>query len=130
MPFNYTEELFDELEKINSDVNRAVAYTTDVTQYGKEEYWAVAGERGDCEDYALKKMKLLRDKGFPKEHLNIAVCKLQGQGHAVLIVSFDDDADYVLDNNTDEVIRWGNFRVHWIEISVGGDFNTWKKVGA
>jgi len=118
------------ISKINSDVNDSVQYVTDMQQYGLEEYWAVAGKRGDCEDYALKKLKLLRDAGFPKQDLNLAVCEISGQGHCVLVVRFDDHDDMVLDNNSDVIIPWWKMAVKWIEVSVDGDFTKWEKVDA
>ena len=63
-----------ELTKVNQDVNDSVQYVTDMQNYGLEDYWAVAGKRGDCEDYALKKLKLLRALGWAKEDLNILIC--------------------------------------------------------
>lgn len=128
MSFDYSAERMAWLDRINKDVNGSVQYVTDLQNYGQEEYWAVAGNKGDCEDYALKKLKLLRDKGFPKENLNIGVCLMEGQGHAVLVVRFDNDADYVLDNNFDEVKKWSDCRVKWVEVSVDGDFKNWRRV--
>ena len=127
--FEFTDERMHDLEQVNKDVNHSVQYVTDMQDYGQQEYWAVAGTKGDCEDYALKKLKLLRDRGFPKENLNIAVCIMEGEGHAVLVASFDDNhSDLVLDNNFDEVKPWQQCHVKWIEISTAGDFEDWHKI--
>lgn len=133
-PYTDTDKM--QLANANLEVNSNVQYTTDIQQYGQEEYWAVAGTRGDCEDYALAKLKMLRDLGWPKETLDIGICELKKsdgtgdptQGHAVL-VAHTSSGDMILDNNNDKVVPWFKAPYKWIEMSVNGDFKNWVAIG-
>jgi predicted transglutaminase-like cysteine proteinase len=117
------------LSFVNARVNADVVYATDVQQYGLEEYWAVAGKRGDCEDIALAKLKQLRHFGWPIGSLDIAICMVNGGGHAVL-VAHTDKGDYVLDNNRRNPVLWHELPGYtWVEMSVGGSFLHWKAIG-
>jgi predicted transglutaminase-like cysteine proteinase len=123
-----TQPNYDQLVAVQSRVNREIVYETDTAQYGIKEYWAVAGKRGDCEDIALAKMKALRDMGWPRESLDIAICKVGGAGHAVL-VAHTDGGDIVLDNMQDRPTGWQMLpNYEWIETSIGGSFLHWKAI--
>jgi predicted transglutaminase-like cysteine proteinase len=93
-----TAPLWNELEKINAVVNRAIRPKSDLAHYGRQEYWTIPdGGWGDCEDYALAKRKQLMDLGMPPRALRIAVVRTgMGMDHAVLTVT-TDHGDYVLD---------------------------------
>lgn len=130
----WTSERFKELVRVNLKVNENLTYWTDEAQYHVAEYWANAqeiglSEKGDCEDYCIYKMSELRTLGWAKEDLNIAVCLVNGKGHAVLIVTTDKE-DYCLDNNVDNVLPWRNFHYKWVEVSVKGNFKEWVAIGA
>jgi predicted transglutaminase-like cysteine proteinase len=57
--------------------------------------------RGDCEDYALMKRKLLIERGWPSSALLLtAALTPQGDPHLVL-TAVTDKGDYVLDSRTD-----------------------------
>ena len=116
-----------QLLAVNAQVNR-VEYVTDQAQYNQAEYWQVSA-RGDCEDKALAKEELLRLHGWPQGSLDIAICRVNGAGHAVLIVH-TDKSDLVLDNNHDELRAWDDPEYDWIEVSTGGLFlpGNWVKV--
>jgi predicted transglutaminase-like cysteine proteinase len=124
MKFPYTDARMMQLQSVNVGVNDSTTYTTDQVQFGVIEYWIVAGKRGDCEDYALAKMQKLRALGWPKECLNIGICYLGDEGHAVLIAE-TDKADFILDNNNDKVVTWDKTPYRWLEKSVDGDFRKW-----
>lgn len=91
-------------EQVNAEVN-ALPYKTDRERYGVAEFWEVAdASGGDCEDYALAKLRRLYRAGFPIERLRLATCYVEGEhiprhlrGHAVLVIDAPDDF-YVLDN--------------------------------
>jgi len=87
----------------------------------------VAGQRGDCEDIALAKMKRLRGAGWPLGSLDIGICRVQGVGHAVLVAHMED-GDLILDNTTNELRAWSHPAYRWIECSQGGSFRHWRKV--
>lgn len=105
---------WNELESVTKDVNRNTEYRTDRSLYNLEEFWEIADREGDCEDYALKKRKLLLEMGWPADGLRIAVVRTDtGEGHAVLTVDTDMGA-YVLDNMTDKVMPWRETTYYWI----------------
>jgi predicted transglutaminase-like cysteine proteinase len=96
-----------ELAQVNRSVNAAIAPATDREIYGVDEHWAypTAG-RGDCEDYALLKRRILIDRGWPESALLITVVRDHaGDGHAVLTVR-TSEGDVVLDNVHDDVLPW------------------------
>jgi predicted transglutaminase-like cysteine proteinase len=99
-----TEERFDELRRVNREVNRAIRPMTDLALYGETDRWtrpiAFAGVivGGDCEDYALEKRARLLALGWPMEALRLVTVHAPGVGlHAVLVVN-TDRGDFVLDN--------------------------------
>lgn len=96
------------VERINRNVNAAVAPVSDMENYGVEEYWTYpTNGRGDCEDYVLLKRRLLIEAGFPRQSLLVTVVReANGDGHAVLTLT-TTAGDYVLDNKRDGVRRWG-----------------------
>lgn len=103
-------DLDNRLAAINSWVNRRIAYTEDKDLFGKADYWAGAKRtlqlgKGDCEDYALLKMKLLEAAGISREDmfLTVALDLVRRADHAVLIVR-TPDGYRMLDNNTDTVL--------------------------
>ena len=94
-----TQERMALLEQVNVHVNSTIQEVSDLEQYGRDDVWALpTSGRGDCEDFALLKRKLLIERGFPAASLTIDV-GLTGGGepHAVLMV-ITADGDYVLDN--------------------------------
>lgn len=127
-----TEARLTELGAVNWAVNHGATYLTDQEQYGVPEFWAPISAKGygDCEDYCLTKMARLRASGWPQGALDIAVCyDSAGAGHALLIVH-TDKGDWVMDNNQDEVVPWKQAPYKWLEMSVGGSFETWDKIDA
>jgi predicted transglutaminase-like cysteine proteinase len=105
--FQPTPERLSELDDVNRGINRAIAPATDVEIYGVSEYWTLpADNRGDCEDYALLKQKLLVARGWPLNALLLTVVRDEkGEGHAVLTVR-TSQGDYILDNKADAVKLW------------------------
>lgn len=94
------------IQTINLSINERIKPMTDMEIYGVEEYWAYPTTVGDCEDYVLLKQRELAKAGIPMTDLLITVVrKPDGEGHAVLTVR-TDRGDFVLDNLTDEVLRW------------------------
>lgn len=120
-----TQPLWDQLTTINDEVNAAVAPETDQDRYGVEEYWTYPNGAGDCEDYVLEKRKELLAAGWPEGDLLITVVrKLDGQGHAVLVVR-TDRGDVVLDNLTGLVQVWDETPYVYIKRQSQTDNRTW-----
>lgn len=104
--FQPTPERLSELDEVNRWVNHAVAPATDMEIYGVSEFWTFPVERGDCEDYALLKQKILIQRGWPKSSLLLTVVRDEkGEGHAVLTAR-TAQGDFVLDNKIDDVRLW------------------------
>ncbi|MFA5951299.1 MAG: transglutaminase-like cysteine peptidase [Hyphomicrobium sp.] len=104
--FQPTPERLSELDEVNRNINRAIAPATDAEIYGVSEYWTVPVDRGDCEDYALLKQKVLAESGWPMSALLITVVRDEkGEGHAVLTVR-TSQGDFILDNKVDDVKLW------------------------
>lgn len=100
----------EKLEAINRYVNARVRFVDDIKQYGVTDRWTTAAEtlrrgRGDCEDYALAKLQLLRRAGFAEQDLYFVILRdaLRRADHAVLVVRAEGRL-LVLDNGTDRLI--------------------------
>lgn len=94
-------------DRVNREVNRRVRPVSDQAQYGKIEHWTLPGSRGDCEDYALEKKRVLMQSGVRGEQLLLTtVLDRRGDAHAVLVLR-SGSGDFVLDNLTDRIKPWG-----------------------
>lgn len=84
------------LGEVNRAVNLAIRQLSDQAQYGAADYWSaplmtLTSGAGDCEDYAILKMAVLRDAGIAAADLRLVIVRdLQfNDDHAVLAVRFD-----------------------------------------
>ncbi len=100
----------EKLEAVNRYVNARVAFVDDSRQYGVSDFWTSAADtlrrgRGDCEDYAIAKLQLLRRAGFAEKDLYLVILRdsLRRADHAVLVVRAEGRM-LVLDNGTDRLI--------------------------
>jgi len=104
--FNATPERLSELDEVNRYVNRLVRPATDQELFGVTERWVIPTDKGDCEDYALLKRKILIERGWPSSALLMTVVRDElGEGHAVLTAR-TLQGDFILDNKVDEVMLW------------------------
>ncbi|MDR6668802.1 putative transglutaminase-like cysteine proteinase [Rhizobium sp. 1399] len=95
------------LRKVTRAVNLAVRSTEDRSSSGNSDVWTLPiGGRGDCEDYALQKMKDLIDAGFPANRLALSVVIGPHDENHVVLIARMDDGDYVLDNLNNAVKPW------------------------
>jgi predicted transglutaminase-like cysteine proteinase len=112
--FQPTPERLSELDEVNRNVNRGIKPATDMEIYGVSEYWTLPTDRGDCEDYALLKQKILADRGWPMSALLITVVRDEkGEGHALLTVR-TAQGDFLLDNKVDDVRLWNTSNYQFI----------------
>lgn len=123
---------WDQVNKINRDINQAIAPRTDIKARGVEEYWSTplaAGERyGDCEDYVLEKRRALLKAGVSPKAMSIAVVStFKGERHAVLLVKMDDN-EYVLDNLSSWIVPWYKTSYRWHERQIAGSPNLWAAI--
>ena len=100
----------ERLEAVNLYVNRRVQFTDDSRQYGRDDVWTSASEtlrrgRGDCEDYAIAKLQMLRRAGLADRDLYLVIVKdlVSRADHAVLVVRAAGRM-FVLDNGTDKLL--------------------------
>ena len=98
------------LDAVNTYVNHRVQFVDDSRQYGVADRWSPAANtlargRGDCEDYAIAKMAMLRRAGFAERDLYLVILKdlVRRADHAVLVVRSEGHFR-VLDNGTDRVL--------------------------
>jgi predicted transglutaminase-like cysteine proteinase len=101
---------------VNSAVNKAIQYREDSANWGVADYWASAAETigrgaGDCEDYAIAKMQVLRASGVPANDMFLVVGNdvAARSAHAMLLVRLGDSYR-VLDNFQDEVRADSEYR--------------------
>ncbi len=104
------------IERINSWVNRRVNFIDDSVRFKVADRWATATEtlragQGDCEDYAIAKMKLLEAAGVARNDMFLVIAKdlVRRADHALLVVR-NGDRLMVLDNNTDRIVDAATIR--------------------
>lgn len=99
----------DLLARVNQWVNRAIAYVGDDRNYRQRDFWATAEQtiargKGDCEDFAILKMQMLRAAGIDAERMKLVLLRdlAANADHAFLLVQ-TDAGKLVLDNVTDQL---------------------------
>jgi len=112
---HYARSLFglsasERLESVNRYVNHRVSFVDDSVRFGRSDVWSAAATtlragRGDCEDYAIAKLQLLRAAGIPDRDLYLTIVKdlVRRADHAVLVVRAAGHM-FVLDNGTDALL--------------------------
>jgi predicted transglutaminase-like cysteine proteinase len=97
------------LERVNLWVNRQIAYADDERNYQQRDFWATADETvargsGDCEDYAILKMHMLRAAGIDGDRMKLVLLRdlAINADHAFLMVR-SQAGWVVLDNMTDRI---------------------------
>ena len=104
--FDANTDRLSELDDINRLINHAIAPATDMEVYGVREHWTLPSSRGDCEDYALLKRRMLIGRGWPVSSLLLTVVRDEkGDGHAVLTAR-TLQGDFILDNKVENVRLW------------------------
>lgn len=126
-----TPAAFQKIETVNARVNARVDPVADADHAGVPDAWDYPGDdKGDCEDYALLKRRLLMEAGFPRAALLMTVVKdAHGDGHAVLMAR-TSRGDFVLDNLTDEVKPWTRTAYRFVKRQSQENPNMWVSIGA
>ena len=116
---------------VNRDMNRRIRRSSDIRDFGVEDFWQVPGgsnPRGDCEDYVLAKRRALIARGIPAAALSIAIVKTHwGESHAVLLLAADGD-EFVLDNLTPWISRREQVNYDWQERQAPGKVFEWVRM--
>jgi predicted transglutaminase-like cysteine proteinase len=99
----------EQLQKVNVWVNRHITFTDDAVS-GSQDHWSNADESlrrgaGDCEDYAIAKLQVLRSLGVDERDLYLVLVRdlVRRADHAILVVRLDGRF-LVLDSNTDRIL--------------------------
>ena len=123
-------QAWKDLVRINRWVNTNVKPMTDMDHWGVVERWNYPDDGyGDCEDYVLQKRKMLMQAGWPREALLITVVRdKNNDGHAVLTVK-SDKGEYVLDNQTDDIVLWSDTGYRFVKRQSQSDPNVWVALG-
>jgi predicted transglutaminase-like cysteine proteinase len=104
------KDAVERLEAVNWYVNKRVHFVDESRAWGRADVWSAANDtlnrgRGDCEDYAIAKLAMLRKAGIADRDLYLVILKdtVRRADHAVLVVRAAGHM-YVLDNGTDELL--------------------------
>jgi predicted transglutaminase-like cysteine proteinase len=127
---NLTLETFKQMDHINKSVNNSIVAVSDMDHWGVLDQWDYPSDgKGDCEDYALLKRKLLIKAGFPRQALLITVVKdEQNDGHAILTVK-TNHGEFILDNLTNEIKPWDHTAYKFVKRQSQSDENMWVQIG-
>lgn len=120
------------IEAVNQWVNARVQYRDDRARdrAGRADQWKSAQatlteQFGDCEDYAIAKMKLLEAAGVAQSDMFLVIAHdlVRRADHALLVVK-DRDRLVVLDNNTNVIVDANQAHDYRPLISYSGN-NSW-----
>jgi predicted transglutaminase-like cysteine proteinase len=114
---------------VNSFVNRTLVYKDDPDLFQVTDHWATMAETarrgsGDCEEYALMKLAMLKLLGFSSAQLRLVLLRIPrlGRDHAVLVVD-TGSGRYVLDNLVADVYLDTDNRGYVPLVSMMGNHN-------
>jgi predicted transglutaminase-like cysteine proteinase len=126
-----TPKTMKEIERVNQWVNSNITPMSDMEHWGLVDQWDYPSDgKGDCEDYALLKRKLLIEEGLPRQALLMTVVKdLNNDGHAVLTVK-TNKGDFILDNMRDDVRAWTQTGYRFVKRQSQTNENIWVSIGA
>jgi len=95
----------DAMTTINSSVNHLIRYRADQADIWATPVETAARGAGDCEDFAIAKLWLLRSIGYTADQLQLVVLKDTRHNvyHAVLAVHLNGQS-YILDNLSNRVL--------------------------
>lgn len=129
-PMKLTKARWKELVQVNAFANYNIEPVTDIEYYGVDELWVEpqAGGRGDCEDYALLKRRMLMERGWSASALLITVVRqTNGEGHAILTAR-TSKGDFVLDNLDDRIKRWHKTDYVFLKRQSAKHSGRWEKI--
>jgi len=125
-----TAKVWKRILSMNQKVNRLILPQTDMDHWDVLDRWDYPYDgKGDCEDFALFKRKLLIEAGFPRQALLMSVVKDEhNEGHAVLTLT-TSRGDFVLDNLNDEIKPWDETGYRFVKRQSQSDENLWVQIG-
>lgn len=130
LDINLTPKSTKEIERINKWVNEHIQPVSDPEHWGVVDQWDYPTDgKGDCEDFALLKRKLLIEEGFPRQALLMTIVKDgHAEGHAILTVK-TNSGEFVLDNLRAEMKPWDRTGYRFVKRQSQNDQNVWVQIG-
>jgi predicted transglutaminase-like cysteine proteinase len=130
LDINLTPKTIKEIGRVSQWVNAHIKPVSDMEHWGVIDRWDYPSDgKGDCEDYALFKRKILIEEGFPRQALLMTVVKDEhNEGHSVLTVK-TSAGEFVLDNMNDEVKPWDRTGYRFVKRQSQTDQNVWVQIG-
>jgi predicted transglutaminase-like cysteine proteinase len=127
---NLTDKALREIQQVNAWVNRSIEAISDMDHWGVVDRWDYPMDgKGDCEDYALLKRKMLIERGFPRQALLITVVRdQQNEGHAILTVK-TNAGEFILDNLNDDVKPINRITYRLVKRQSQENPNIWVSLG-
>ncbi|MCQ4188720.1 transglutaminase-like cysteine peptidase [Methylocystis suflitae] len=121
-----TAAVFRKIARINAWVNENIDPIADVDHWSAVDQWDYPSDgKGDCEDFALLKRRMLIEEGFPRQALLLTVVKEKnGDGHSVLTVK-TDRGEFVLDNLSNEMRPWTRVPYRFVKRQSQQNQNAW-----
>lgn len=116
-----------QLNYVQSAVQKQIRWVSDTTQWGQHDYWASAAQTlasgaGDEEDFAIVKLQALRALGFDRRDLFITLARDTVGGPLVVVVARVGNDHYVLDHSGGTPWRADSRRAEFVpSISFGWD---------
>jgi predicted transglutaminase-like cysteine proteinase len=121
-----SQRAWNDLARINAEVNASIRPKTDLEHYGTLEKWTYPSDGyGDCEDYVLLKRRMLMEAGWPREALLITVVYRDSfEAHAVLLAK-TDRGEFILDNRTPAILLRTETGYRFLKRQSQTDPNIW-----
>jgi len=121
-----TAAVFRKIANINAWVNKNIDPVADTDHWSSLDKWDYPNDgKGDCEDFALLKRRMLIEEGFPRQALLITVVKEKnGDGQSVLTVK-TNRGEFVLDNLSDEMRPWTRVPYRFVKRQSQHNQNAW-----
>ena len=118
------------IERINRWVNASIEPVSDMEHWGVVDQWDLPNDgKGDCEDYALLKRKMLIEEGLPRQALLLTVVRdKHNEGHAILTIK-TNRGEFVLDNLHNEVKPWTATGYRFVKRQSQPNPNVWVSIG-
>ena len=125
-----TAAVYRKNARINAWVNENIDPIADVDHWSAVDQWDYPSDgKGDCEDFALLKRRMLIEEGFPRQALLLTVVKEKnGDGHSVLTVK-TNRGEFVLDNLSNEMRPWTRVPYRFVKRQSQQNQNAWVAIG-
>ena len=127
------DAFMERLREMNMTTNLMVRGINDADYYPEIDYWTIAVNAGDCEDYVLAKRATLRSWGVPENAMSLAYVTIPEDmapkgsvlDHAVLVLR-TNTGDWILDNVRNSVLLPYQTRYEFHSATSFENFTEWK----